>query len=46
MCAFGAHMATVFRGRESVLSGRLNVLHNFDAYFTQKRTQIQGKFLV
>ena len=29
-----------------MLSDHLNVLHNFDAYFTQKRTQIHGKFLV
>ena len=29
-----------------VLSGRFNALHNFDVYFTRKRTQIHGKFLV
>ena len=29
-----------------MLSDRFSVLHNFDANFTQKRTQIHGKFLV
>ena len=29
-----------------VLSDRFNVLHNSDACFTRKRTQIHGKFLV
>ena len=30
----------------AVLSDRFNVLHNFDACFTRKRTQNHGKFLV